>query len=378
MAAGPAGKLMKFLEGRCRIIDLEGHLLLPGLVNAHAHLDLTGIGAVDYEGDFIGWVKNVRRMRATESGIIRESVREGARLSLEAGVVRVGDIAGSAEAHQAMVESDLAGVSFLELFGLGDRTAGEAMNRLLEMRAWEMADRPVEKVILGLQPHAPYSAGANLYKAAAELASRMERPLCTHLAETMGEMEFTAGATGPFRELLESIGKWEEWIAGGYSEGLHPVEWLSRLSLPGRILCAHCNYAGKREAGMLRRMGATVAYCPRASEYFGHEGHPYRMLLDAGVNVCLGTDSILCHGTLSILDEMRLLHRRDETHPDLLLAMGTINGLVGLGIEPLHGTLTPGARPGLIAMEFDVEDPRGPLEQVMSGEGKPRLLERVW
>jgi len=129
----------------------------------------------------------------------------------------------------------------------------------------------------------------------------------------------------------------------------------------------------------MARHGWSVAYCPRASDYFGHHGHRYRAMIEAGVNVCLGTDSIICHGTLSILDEMRHLHHRDHTDPATLLAMATTRGMRGLGLEPRDATLAPGASPGLIAIRYDGGPGRDALASVLRGSVAPnaRALERA-
>ena len=96
------------------------------------------------------------------------------------------------------------------------------------------------------------------------------------------------------------------------------------------FVAAHCNYVDDQAIRLLKLCEISVAYCPRASNYFGHQNHRYLEMIDAGVNVCLGTDSIICHGTLSILDEMRFLYQRDKCNPEILLKMATVNGLRAL------------------------------------------------
>ncbi|MEX2672664.1 MAG: amidohydrolase family protein, partial [Phycisphaeraceae bacterium] len=229
------------------------------------------------------------------------------------------------------------------------------------------------KITQGRQPHAPYSAHPSLYAAVAREAAAQRTPICTHLAETLEEQELTAEGAGPFRDFLTQLGKWTPEVASFYGNGLHPVDWLDACSPleSARWLCAHCNYVDDAHIATLARRQWSVAYCPRASDYFGHRRHRYRDMLQAAVNVCLGTDSILCHGSLSILDEMRHLYQRDHTDPDLLLKMATVNGLQALGLNPDDGTFTPGATAGLIAVRYDHDG--DPLEQILAADHPPEV-----
>ena len=194
---------------------------------------------------------------------------------------------------------------------------------------------------MGLQPHSPYTCGLSVYAAAAQLAAHCGVPVSTHLAETLEEIEFVRHGTGPLNEFLRRIG-WEEPFVPLH---LHPVDarWRERWVM------RHLNDIEEHHL-RLAAWRTTVGYCPRASAYFGHplERHaPYRhrVMLAAGINVALGTDSILCLDTpdrLSVLDEMRLAER-DGTEAHTLLAMGTVNGAAALGLDPRDFTLAPGA-----------------------------------
>ena len=220
-----------------------------------------------------------------------------------------------------------------------------------------------------MQPHSPYSAGPDLYAAAA----RDDGLASTHLAETEDELEFVARGSGPFADLLRRLDKWDDSIE---PSGLSPVAALEPHLGRGRWILAHCNYLDDRDIDLLARMpGASVAFCPIASEYFGHTSHRYRDLLAAGVNVCLGTDSVLCQPAaepqpFGILPQMRRLYLRDGTDPELLLALATTNGLRALGFRPSAATLGAGAPARPIAVRFDPADPRDPLAQILE-DGAP-------
>lgn len=351
-----------FSDDSPQICEHKHHnsILMPGLVNAHTHLDLTDIGYRAYPGSFIEWVQLVIQNRPLTGEAIRHAVREGVRLSLESGVLHVGDISGSEVAGEVLLEAELGGVPYLEFFGIGGETLDHSVNQL-EQVGVEVEDGNG----FSFQPHAPYSTGPALYrKLILQAAELGYASISTHLAETRDEAVFTKSGEGAFRALLESLGKWEDGYLDYYSHNQSPVAWLAALyaevcadleqrektlTAP-RILAAHCNYVNDHDLRLLGMMDCSVAYCPRASDYFEHAGHRYLAMLDAGINVCLGTDSIVSHGTLSILDEMKHLYRRDLTDPRLLLKMATVNGYQALypRRDFADGTFCSGAVPGIV------------------------------
>jgi cytosine/adenosine deaminase-related metal-dependent hydrolase len=270
-------------------------------------------------------------------------------MSLASGVEAVGDIASDPAVADARREAGLAGISFDELFGLGPPWDQEALDRI--------AATTTE----GLQPHAPYSAGPSILKAAVSTGL----PLSTHLAETRDELQFISQGTGPFLDFLKRLGKWSPDFADDYGHGLSPVQWMQPYLKQAQWLVAHCNYVSDDDIQILADAGTSVAYCPVASDYFGHRNHRYRELLEAGVNVCLGTDSIVCQPAtarqpLSILDQMRHLYRRDMTSPQLLLEMATANGRGALGLQDENRLLS--------AVVFEPADSTDPLIQVLKSD----------
>jgi aminodeoxyfutalosine deaminase len=350
-------------------VDLPDHLILPAMVNAHAHLDLTDFGPVPYDpaGGFVGWVEMVMRRRPqTEEGITN-AVRNGLQLSHAAGTWIIGDIAGSDTAVIARINARqlwLDGPSYLECFGLGSRAdaaAGEAQRRLERLTKRAAEARTLKALWVGLQPHAPYSAGLPLYAAADRFLAS------THLAETREEERFIRDAEGPFVDLLRRIGKWDgTFVATGKS----PVAHVAPIMKQARWVVAHCNYVTDDDIHLLRDAGASVGFCPIASAYFGHVGHRYRDMLDAGVNVCLGTDSIICQPSdepqpLGILAQARMLYRRDRASPQKLLEMATWRGLKALGLGQLNPGLSPGAAARFASVRFDPSDPTDALTQVL-------------
>src|SRR5690606_4638069 len=147
-------------------VDHGAHVLVPALVNAHTHLDLTHIGPKPFSGSFSGWVQLVRTSRTDNDDTLRSSVLRGIELSRAGGVALIGDIAGvrSLVPGQTMAEQSMAGVSFVEVFGIG-RTRDDGIRFIKDFDA--NVPVSVGVVRFGLQPHAPYSCDATLYHAAA-------------------------------------------------------------------------------------------------------------------------------------------------------------------------------------------------------------------
>jgi aminodeoxyfutalosine deaminase len=383
-------------------ITLRDRLLIPALVNAHTHLDLTHIGPIAHNpaDGFVKWVDHIRANRQLDDSDIRSAVALGIQASLAGGSIAVGDIAGApmgritdAPAHE-LAASPLIGVSYLEFFGIGT-TAPAAITKinhyLKATYPQSLADLQDSGVKIGLQPHAPNTVDLSVYRWAAAAARARSMPLSTHLAETPEEREFIADGTGPQRTFLERFGIWHDSILDHIAKSNHPVEHLAevltspvaRLAEPGSsslastpqkdparragppkllpFLVAHVNDATDAAIEILASTNTSVAYCPRASTYFGadhHFGpHRYRDMLAVGVNVCLGTDSIVNLDTpdrISILDEMRHLHRRDATDPITLLQLATTNGARALGLDDSNFTLAPNNHPlGLLAIPIE-------------------------
>lgn len=388
-AAGPVALLIDQASGRIQSIGPASHLppsipliehpdaiLLPGLVNAHTHLDLTGIGPRPHDPSrgFMPWIDMVRRERPTDDAAIAAAVRTGIALSLAGGTAAVGDIAGAPRAIPSLVpiktivESPLSAVSFLEFFAIGN-----GLQRGMEAIAAAMLEwRPRAKPRLGLQPHAPNTVSLAGYRHALDLARAPRNlPLCTHLAESPEEREFIAHARGSQRELLESLGLWNDEVARELGQGRSPIEHLAPIMQAARrqstpFTAVHCNDASDADLDILDRTSARVVYCPRASDYFGAPArlgpHRYRDMLARSIPVALGTDSIINlppaaaspeSGGISILDEMRHLHRRDGTDPSTLLAMATLHGAAALDMAPGLFQLAPGTSP-LAILAIDV------------------------
>lgn len=324
-------------------IDLPGVVVMPPLVNAHAHLDLTSVGPMDSNTDFAQWAGQVRQRRPQTPEAIAAAVHEGVRRSVAGGTGFIGDIAGNFglvavdALRAAATQAGMQGVSYVEVFGIG-HASSRGIQFLQGLR--DQVASQSGGIRLGVSPHAPYSCDDPVYAAAAELGL----PLTTHLSETLEEIQFVRHALGPFVELLQRVGAWTPELRGW---GVSPIRRVLPLLSHSHASLVHLNYLDAEDLELLtatasRQRTPVPVYCPRASAWFGHPhaGHPphaYRAMLHAGMPVALGTDSAIVLGespTISVLDEMRLLWDRDGTDARQLLTMATTHGARALDLDP--------------------------------------------
>ncbi len=323
-------------------IELPHHALIPGLVNAHTHLDLTHLGPIPIDPDmgFVSWISMIMKARNELTTPVPETVRLGIEKSIHGGVVAIGDIAGTINAAQKLRDSLLHSVSFLEVFGLGNRIEPNWTRIAHELD--ELNAPGAGHMRVSVTPHAPYSAGREMYQRAAAWCMTHHVPMSTHFSETPAELEFVAQGTGEMCGFLTRLGLMDHIAMDEFGDGESPVEHVADAVRGAQVIAAHVNACHDRDIELLAELGVTVAYCPRASAYFEHDQmfgpHRYREMMSAGVNVALGTDSIVCHPAahadrLSTLDEARLLYARDGSSVDTLMAMMTIHGARALGLD---------------------------------------------
>jgi cytosine/adenosine deaminase-related metal-dependent hydrolase len=311
-------------------IDLGNVALVPGFVNAHTHLDLSGArGLTPPSSDFVGWLRQViayRRSRTPEQ--VAADIQSGVAESLRLGTTLVGDIAAGGTSWDHVANAPLRADIFYELIGVTAERASAALKDFL----WWLADtEPTPTCRPGVSPHAPYSVAEDLYVQ----ATYSGVPVAIHVAESRAELELLAEQRGPFVPFLKEFNAWapDRLMAA-------PERVVHLSTTIGPYLFVHGNFLS-RDTPIFS--GGTVVYCPRTHAAFGHPPHPFHDFRTRGVRVALGTDSLASNPDLSVLAEARFVHARyPQTPGDALLRMATLNGAKALGWADEAGSLEPG------------------------------------
>ncbi len=340
-------------------VDLGQVALLPGLVNAHTHLDLSGLrGHAPPGGCFPDWLRQViAARRQTTPEQIETAIALGITESLASGVTLLADIASLGASWAALAGASLRSVVQYELLGLPAPRAHQAWAGFLD---WLRAHPATDRCRPGISPHAPYSVRRGLFRASASLAQARALALTIHLAETREEVELLREHGGAFRTFLQDLGVWDE---AGLVHGV--ADLLGLMGGQRRVLLAHGNFL---EASQVPP-GSTVVYCPRTHAAFGHPPHPFRALLAAGVPVALGTDSLASNPDLDVLAEARFLQRlAPEVSGARLLRMITRTGAEALGWDDEVGTLEAGKSADVVVLPVPEERAHDPHDLVFAAQ----------
>ena len=336
--------------------DFPSCILLPGLVNAHTHLALTGLGGLVGAMPFEQWLPRlITALSCWGPADYAASATRGAEASLEAGVTVVGDIAYGAESRHAAAEHGVGGVFYLELLGMtADQLPAALADAAFPPAAGEWCG---ERVRCGLSPHSTYTVGPELMRAATIAARRLGVPFAIHAAESDAEMQLLRDGTGPLAGTAERL------AAGFVAPRSGAVAYLDNLgALDGATAIHLCHL----HADEIPRLAATVrgvVTCPRSNRFLHNPLPPVARLLSSGIPVGVGTDSSASNDDLNLLAEVRVLREAlPEIAPRLLVEMVTAMGAIALGVEDRYGVLEPGMQADLALFSLgDVSDPETAL-----------------
>src|SRR6266513_6094764 len=275
-------------------------VLVPGLVNAHTHLELTHLSGRNPEREFSRWIRTIRALKdATTPEEFDHSAEQGVRDCWMAGVTCVADTGSTGAPLRALARLGARGIYYQEVFGPdpADRAA-----TLAELRAAVARLGPVAsgRARLGVSPHAPYTVSEPLYRAVAAFARREALPLAVHLAESREETALVRDGAGSFAEALRARG------IPVHARHCSPVQYLLELGVLERAtgwLFIHCVQVDEPDIGILRDSGGAVAACPRSNRAHGHGTAPLPLFRRAGLRVGFGTDSVVSTGDLDLWSE---------------------------------------------------------------------------
>jgi cytosine/adenosine deaminase-related metal-dependent hydrolase len=361
------GRVVAVGQGFADGADLGRVALLPALVNAHTHLELSYLRQqVPSGASFVEWVRALLALRTSGPDMAAESVVTAVDRALAEAVASgtgvFGDVSNSLVTTTSLERRADAAVVFHELLGFNTPDPDGLVAAGRARRA--EATRPHVRVTVA--PHAPYSVSPALFAAIArELDATAGSVTTLHLAESGEETEFLRHGTGPWRPLLDELGAWDPaWPVPQAS----PVEYASSLGyVQRRTLVVHAVQCSSSDIATLATSAATVVTCPRSNRYLGVDDPPLRALYDAGVRVAIGTDSLTSAPTLNMLDELAAVRRVAPTVPArAILDSATRIGAEALGLGDRHGRIAVGTAPGLIAVRVP-EGVRDVEEYLVSG-----------
>jgi cytosine/adenosine deaminase-related metal-dependent hydrolase len=344
-------------------IELGSAVVLPALVNAHTHLELSYLrGVVPPSSRFFDWIAAIiaarRRYADPQDPVIVAAARAGIEEVRASGTGVLADITNTLATVPLLRQSPLAARVFYELLGFN---VDDPAARTRQARAAMDLLAGGDDVRISLAAHAPYSVSPGLFASIRHDIDAHPGDISTvHLGESPEEVEFLARGTGPWRDLLMALGVWTDaWEAPGAS----PVQYLAELGfLDSRVLVVHGVQLEGDDLARLRALGTTVVSCPRSNRYVGVGDPPLEAFYAMGVKVAFGTDSLASVRDLNLFAELAHARRLAPRVPArALLESATRGGAAALGFGNEFGTIEPGKRAAVIAVRVpagigDVEE----------------------
>jgi cytosine/adenosine deaminase-related metal-dependent hydrolase len=383
------------------IEDFGEGVILPGLVNAHSHLELTVMrGFLEREeSDFFAWLRKLTLARiAMTPADLLVSATWGAIEAARAGVTCVADASSAAtQAMKALRDVGLRGIVYQESFGPDPDLAAENVAKLREQIS-ELLDQQTTLVRVGVSPHAPYTVSAPQLQLLSRMAVDERLPVMMHAAESQAEKLFLLEGRGAFAEGLKTRGI--QW----HAPRLSTIQYLARYGiLDTKPMLAHCINVDDADLELIKQSGAGIAHCPRSNAKLGHGRAPFANFIARGIKVGLGSDSVASNNTCDILEEARfatLLARLDNQGPgpresearplgtasvpvsaDEALFAATLGGARALGLDNQIGALAEGMQADIAVVSLNgahqqpVRNPADAL--VFSSSGRDVLMTMV-
>jgi len=385
------------LAGTDEIEDLGEHILLPGLINAHCHLDYTCLrGKIPPPQSFANWVRaiNAEKTKLSAEDYVA-SINQGFAEAKQFGTTSIANLTAFPELI-AHVQDPIQTWWFAELIDVRQRVENTTALSSQASKRNEIVDRALANLKnrsrIGLAPHAPFTASANLYRCCADIAERDKFLLTTHLAESRQEMQMFRDAKGPLYEFLREIGR-DMSDCGGTTPlqaflrtvqprrdssvraprggGSEPADGPSES--PGAMppwLAAHLNELTESDFDLIAKIPRkiSIVHCPRSHAYFGHTDFQFDRLRELGFNICIGTDSLASNDDLSLFAEMRKFYDRFHFEPQKVLEMVTINPARALKQCDQLGKIRRNFLADMIALPFT--DPADIFETILNFVGQ--------
>jgi len=328
-----------------RVCALENSVIMPGLVNLHTHLELPPLFDIIRAKNFTDWVLNLIRInKELRSKNYTAAASDNIKKLIETGTTTVGEICTHDVSPGLLKKSGLRAIVFREIISMNPSSRSPLLSHIFPLTS--------SLIKTGLSPHAPHTVSESVLRQIRTYARKHNLPLSMHVAESRDELRLLQRRKGGLERLYNAAGWDLSWAPVADS----PVEYLKGLGLlnPG-FLAVHAVQVTDNDIKILKKTSTPVAHCPRSNRELGVGKMPLRKLMDVGITVGLGTDSLASSPSLNMWDEMRyayMIHRQDGISAEDIFKLATISGAKALGLDKEIGALETGKRADIIALRL--------------------------
>lgn len=348
---GKAKKILK--ENKGEIEDLGETILLPGLVNAHTHLEYSCLkGKIKPKKEFIDWLTSMIEFK---SKLSKKEIFDGIKKNIfslkQSGTVLLGEVTNTGFSTKILEQNGFSGNIFFELVG------NVSFEDFLKKKNKLEKEAPSFRIVPAC--HAPHTVPSKLLHEIKDYLRKNKLLTSIHLAESKEEVQWIKNLIGPFSRLIQN----EQLLnQPGMGKGLSPVEYLFKNDfLSSKVLCVHCVQSSPDDIRILKKKCCSIALCPRSNIYTGAGHAPLQKFLKFKIPLCLGTDSLASNTDLDLWNEMRALKKLFPFLPlPYILRMATLNGAQALGFGKTHGSIESGKTGPLIFVKTKSKKIRDP------------------
>jgi aminodeoxyfutalosine deaminase len=370
---GPLERLRR--EYPAEVREFPGCVIMPGLVNAHSHLELTHFPSwklrkgIDYSPrTYVDWVIQVVKIRrALTLRELEHSVMEGIRVSLECGTTTIGEIVTDRSLIPIYESVPIGGRLFIEAIGQ-EPMISESLVTCINSVVSHCCSGSMK---VGISPHAPHTLSPALLRELAALAASHSIPIVTHLSESREEVSFMHDSSGKIAELLYPFAGWDAFLPSPRrTTSTAYMDTLGLLTPATSVV--HCVHVTPDDVHIMKRTGVSAILCPRSNERLAVGKAPVALLKKCGIPLALGTDSLASNDSLSLWDEMRFLINEFPTvfSPEDALEMATIGSARALHLEGDVGSLEKGKRADFLVVQPSRCASNGQLAEVLIEESR--------
>lgn len=345
------------------IREFSDSVILPGLINSHCHLELGMARSMLPRGEpFPLWVSRLRKaLDGSTENHYRQAARLGILECLKNGTTTVVDVGNTGEALSELASLPIRSYPYIEVLGLDPNQAATRLQAA--KNTLRQSPTAHEKYFPGITSHASYSGSIDLMRSIVQDPTLRLGPYTLHVAESAEEAEMFSEGRGALFDFCKRIFpelKWERHMS--------PIRYLDHNNLiPKNSLFVHCNYLDDEDIRILASHEVSIVHCPLSKAFFAHKGFNPLALKSAGINLCLGTDSLASNDGLNLFDEMAEMHRNYPTIPcDEILAMATLNGASTLNRSGSLGILKPGAEADFIVIHLRHDQNQNLFKEIVS------------